>query len=131
MAKFFLDLYSMTHEFYRTRNRGAEKTLAEGLCVITGFFALLNIALIVELLAGGRILPAHVSRMHIISFGLVACAIGIVCVKWFIKQHPLLQSSDQMREHSERLARSRKVALLSVVVGNLALLIALAQYLRK
>jgi hypothetical protein len=131
MTTFFLDLYSMTHEFYRTRNRGAEKALAEGLCVVTCMCAFMNVVNFFELIAGSRIPLPLENRMRIIVFGLSFYVLGMVCVKCFIKQHPLLQSSEQMREHSERLPRSRKVALLSIVVGNLALLIALAQFLRK
>lgn len=131
MTKFFLDLYSMTHEFYRTRNRGAERALAEGLCIVTCMFGFMNILNIVELITGTRIPLPLGTRIRIIVLGLAFYALGIFCVKWFIKQHPLLQSSDQMREHSDRMSRPHKIGLLSVVVGNLALLIVLSEYLRK
>lgn len=130
MTKFFLDLYSMTYEFYRIRNPGAQKHLAEGLCVVTCMCVFMNAVNTFELVAGSRIPLPLGNRMRIIVFGLSFYVLGTVCVKWFIKQHPLLQSSEQMREHSEQMSRSRKVALLTVVIGNLALLIALAQYLR-
>jgi hypothetical protein len=92
---------------------------------------LLNGFNIFELVTGARIPLSLENRIRVIVFGAAVFGLGLLWMKWLIKQYPLLQSSEQMHVRSQQLTHVRKVTLFAVVIGNFILLIALSAYLRR
>lgn len=130
MAEFFADLYSIAYEFYRIRDAGSERQLPRILCIVTGMCVFMNLVNVFELLTGIRIPLPLGNRMSVIASGVVCFGLGVLCVNWFLKTHPELQSPEKMRDRSIGLSRTRKVALLAAVVGNFILLFILSSLVR-
>ena len=131
MTNFFIDLISVTHDFYWTRDRATAKTFTQGLCVITCLFFCLNVCLLYELVTGIRVPLPLGDRNKVMAFGLATMGILLLCVKLFVRLHPVLQSVEQMRQHSLRLTRRRKATLLSMVVSNLVLFLVMVGLIHR
>lgn len=131
MSNLIVDLYSITHEFYRGRKISAAKIHAEAVCILTILLGIFNVINLIEFGTGIRVVATNFSRIEIIVIGTITYGFGILCMKWFIQKNPLIQSEKMMREHSNSISRARKMTLLGSVIANVALFAGLSAYLRN